>query len=84
MTVPLLSVTGGGRFFTPRKSLPQRHFTRDFSRFPEGGGSGTGGEKGDASVQVVALVGQSGSGKTSCVSLLQRLYDCQVSSGAVR
>lgn len=27
--------------------------------------------------QVVALVGQSGSGKTSCVSLLQRLYDCQ-------
>ncbi|CAK8999496.1 ABC transporter B family member 1 (ABC transporter ABCB.1) [Durusdinium trenchii] len=32
--------------------------------------------------QVVALVGQSGSGKTSCVSLLQRLYDCQ--SGAVK
>lgn len=32
--------------------------------------------------QVVALVGQSGSGKTSCVSLLQRLYDCQ--AGAVR
>ena len=32
--------------------------------------------------QVVALVGQSGSGKTSCVSLLQRLYDCQ--QGAVR
>ncbi|CAE7246199.1 abcB1 [Symbiodinium sp. CCMP2592] len=27
--------------------------------------------------QVVALVGQSGSGKSSCVSLLQRLYDCQ-------
>ena len=32
--------------------------------------------------QVVALVGQSGSGKTSCVSLLQRLYDCQ--QGVVR
>ena len=30
------------------------------------------------SSQVVALVGQSGSGKSSCVSLLQRLYDCQV------
>ena len=27
----------------------------------------------------MALVGQSGSGKTSCVSLLQRLYDCQAS-----
>lgn len=32
--------------------------------------------------QVVALVGPSGSGKTTCVSLLQRLYDC--SSGSVR
>ncbi|CAE7615338.1 abcB1 [Symbiodinium natans] len=30
--------------------------------------------------QVVALVGQSGSGKSSCVSLLQRLYDCQEGS----
>ncbi|CAL1142660.1 unnamed protein product [Cladocopium goreaui] len=33
--------------------------------------------------QVVALVGQSGSGKTSCVSLLQRLYDCQAHARAV-
>ncbi|CAJ1439817.1 unnamed protein product, partial [Effrenium voratum] len=32
--------------------------------------------------QVVALVGQSGSGKSSCVALLQRLYDCQ--AGAVK
>mmetsp|Transcript_58653 Transcript_58653/g.137329 ORF Transcript_58653/g.137329 Transcript_58653/m.137329 type:complete len:653 (-) Transcript_58653:110-2068(-) len=32
--------------------------------------------------EVVALVGQSGSGKSSCVSLLQRLYDCQ--EGAVK
>jgi len=33
--------------------------------------------------QVLALVGPSGSGKSSCVSLLQRLYDCN-SGGAVR